>query len=106
MLTCKSNTGKKKKKKSAHPTLFENFMLLQYNNIFWGSLEVSAGGQATCKMVPLVSPHSAEPISKIPDVEEHAIGNNIDVQAPEATLMQEHETEIRQIGKSSLECLS
>ena len=27
---------KKKKKKATRPTLFENFMLLQYNNFFFG----------------------------------------------------------------------
>ena len=29
---------KKKKKKATRPTLFENFMLLQYNNFFWLAL--------------------------------------------------------------------
>ncbi len=34
MFICKSNTGKLFFKKSTHPTLFENFIVLQYNNFF------------------------------------------------------------------------
>ena len=30
---------KKKKKKATRPTLFENFMLLQYNNFFFGLIK-------------------------------------------------------------------